>query len=501
MADSRAESTSNDWFGFSADRKTIGRSAVHSILMQVIVRLKGLITMPIMTYYLSPRELGTFTIILATSAMLAPVFSLNLTDGPAIHFVQEASQQKIRVMYNTVTNGILLSCLACTLIFCLVMSLIGGGKDGYMGFILVLLYSTILHKVVTFVLAIFQKTSLLVNNTLCRDGVAAILGVCLVVAGYSYAGIVAATVAANVLAAGLVYRITRSQLPYSPRINGAVLRQFLATSLPLLPVFFFSWVVQSSDSYFLAYYQGQEAVGKYAVIYGISGVILSLTYALNFFWFPMSAKLWVENREKYRLAFTRVFAAMVVVLFLVTVLFELNSRWLVTLLVSRRAYHNAYGITGIIAFAFSMQVLITLLTAPLYANRNTRAIFSAYLCGGIANTLLNLALIPGSGIVGAAVSTALSYGVIVLALSWMNYSLARFHFLDRRLLPVALLFFIAWAGTVWLRASLHPFQLIIITAVLSAATFGFVYTRGMNRMEKDYCRDMLAGLRLKLGRS
>ena len=43
----------------------------------------------------------------------------------------------------------------------------------------------------------------------------------------------------------------------------AILAKFLRFSIPLLPVFFFSWVIQSSDSYFLAYYLGKDAVGKY----------------------------------------------------------------------------------------------------------------------------------------------------------------------------------------------------------------------------------------------
>src|SRR5690242_18018801 len=97
---------------FCADTRTVKKSAVHSIFMQIMIKLKGLITMPVMTYFLSPGELGAFNIILVTSSMLVPLFSMNLTDGPAIHFVQEKSRERIVTMYNTVTNSVLLFSLA-----------------------------------------------------------------------------------------------------------------------------------------------------------------------------------------------------------------------------------------------------------------------------------------------------------------------------------------------------------------------------------------------------
>ena len=123
--------------------------------------------------------------------------------------------------------------------------------------------------------------------------------------------------------------------------------------------------------------------------------------------------------------------------------------------------HDAYVITGIIAFAFAMQVLITLLTAPLYSNGNTKTIFAAYLCGGLINTILNIALIPSIGIIGAAVSTAVSYLVIVLLMAWMNYRMAGFAFFDRRLVPVTVLFIAAWGGVAWLRDSLQLYQVLL----------------------------------------
>ncbi|MFZ2223264.1 MAG: polysaccharide biosynthesis C-terminal domain-containing protein [Candidatus Deferrimicrobium sp.] len=493
------ESGTCDLLDFTADRSTIGKSAVHSVAMQLLFRCKGLITMPILTYYLTPAEFGVFSILLATSSMLVPLFSMNLTDGPAIHFVHEESKPRIVVMYNTVINGSLLFSALFTIVFYAVMHFFGGAYSRYTFLVLLLLYSNLAYKLITYVLAIFQKTSMLVRNTFLRDGTATLLTVASVAAGYSYIGMTASLVVTNVAAAALVYRKTRKELPYSPCLDRDVLSRFLKTSLPLLPVFFFSWVVQSSDSWFLAVYRGAAVVGKYSVIYGLAGILLTLTFALNFFWFPVSARLWVEDREKYRRAFVALFAGFVTVLFLAVLLFELNSAALMRLVVRRPEYQDANGIMGIIAFAFAMQVLITLLTAPLYSNGNTKSIFASYLSGGVVNTALNIFLIPSSGILGAAVSTAVSYLVIVLLMSWMSYRVAGFSFLDRRLLPVGLLFPAAWAASAWLRPSLSVPVLLAADIALVSYVGLLVYAKALRNEEREYLHGMFRDLLTRQG--
>lgn len=484
---------------FSADTCTVKKSAVNSIFIQLLIKLKGFITMPVMTYFLAPGELGAFNIILVTSAMLVPLFSMNLTDGPAIHFVQEKSREQIINMYNTVTNSVLLFSLCFLPVFWLGMYSFGGAYYRYLPLMVALLYSSLLYKLVTYVLVIFQKTSLLVKNTLLKDGAASLLTIVVVAAGFSYVGMIAVLIVTNVAAGILVYRVTRKELVYSCAIDRQKLWQFLKTALPLLPVFFFSWVIQSSDSYFLAYFKGEGAVGKYSIIYGLASVILSLTMALNFFWFPVSARLWVENREKYRQAFVAMFAGFVTVLFVAVTLFELNSRMIMQLLVRRAEYHDAYIITGIIAFAFAMQVLITLLTAPLYSNGNTKTIFTAYLCGGLVNTVLNILLIPASGILGAAISTAVSYLAIVLLMGWLNHRMAGFAFFDRRLIPVIPVFIAVWGVVAWLRDSLQLYQVLLADAGLLLSVAALLCRVLLKSEEKEYLYSIYAGMRLNPG--
>lgn len=452
--------------------------------------------MPILTYYLVPAEMGAFNLISVTAAMLMPIFSLNLTDGPAIYFVQEKSYSKINDMYNTVLNSVLIIALISSVL------LWGGSRfltTSYRDLIVItifLILSTLLFKVISYVLAIFQKTSILVRNTVIRDVLATILTIALVMLGFSYQGIVASVIVANIVAAILIWRLIKTDLPYRFFLDKKILFTFLKTALPLLPVFFFAWVIQSSDSYFLAYFHGEQSVGKYAVIYGLTGVILSITFALNFFWYPVSARLWIENREQYLKVFKVVFAGMLTVLLVIVCLFEFNSSIIMQIFARRAIYQDAHIIMGTIAFAFTMQVLITLLTAPLYSNKNVKAIFFSYLVGGLLNAMLNILLIPKMGIVGAAVSTALAYLVIVIILGILNYRMADFSFIDSRLKYIIPCFIVGWIFVGWLRGHLSIREVILADVIIVSISTLLIYRQGLRSDERQYLASLYANYRI-----
>jgi O-antigen/teichoic acid export membrane protein len=458
--------------------------------------MKGIITMPIMTYYMLPAEMGAWNLISVTAAMLTPLFSLNLTDGPAIYFAQEKSHSKINDMYNTVLNSVLIISLVCSVLLWGGSRFLASSYRDYIFAIIFLILSNVILKVTYFILAIFQKTSILVRNTIIHDVLATLLTIALVILGFSYQGIVASIIIANIFAAILIWRVIKTDLPYRFFLDRKILFTFLKTALPLLPVFFFAWVIQSSDSYFLAYFHGEQSVGKYAVIYGLTGVILSITFALNFFWFPVSARLWIENREQYLKVFKVVFAGMLTVLLIIVCLFEFNSSTIMKIFARRAIYQDAHIIMGTIALAFTMQVLITLLTAPLYSNLNTTAIFISYLIGGILNTILNILLIPEMGIVGAALSTVLAYLLIVIIMGILNYRLAEFPFVDKRLKYIILCFIVAWIFMGWLRGHLPIVEVILVDVIIVSLSIVLIYKQVLRSDERKYLATLYTNYRM-----
>lgn len=434
-------------FQFNVNSAVIARSAVNSLLVQLIVRMKGFITLPIYTYFMLPEEIGVFSLVVVTAGLLQPFFSLNMVDGPGIYFSQEKSPARIHTMYLTVVNSVFLSTLFCSALFSGFVLWTGWPALSYLPWILLLLWANTSSQLAGFLFIIYQQTTIVVRNTVQRDVGITVISILLVVLGYSYQGLLFAWIVASAVTGWLMFRLVSQEFPFSFSMDSEQAVKFLKTSLPLLPVFLFTWVIQSSDYYFLSFFHGKGVVGKYGVVYSIASIVGSLTIALNFFWYPVSARMWIDDRKKYLGLFRTIFSIFIPLLLTAVLLLEFNSRWIMTLLCRKPEYQDAYVIIGTIAFAYGMQVLITLLTAPLYSNLNVRTIFLCYLVGGVINTILNLLLIPGSGIVGAAISTAVSYLVVTVLLGYGNYKMALFPFLDRRLFAVLPLFFAGWGGS------------------------------------------------------
>jgi len=469
---------------FTPNLQTIKKSALHSIIMQLFFKLKGIIAMPIITYFLLPEELGIYNLIIITASLLTPIFSLNLTDGPAILLVQEKSHEKIKDIHSTVINSALIFYFIFSWLFFLAMSITDNYLNKFSLLIIFVIFANLIYKLFSYVLAVFQKTSILVKNTFIKDTVTVVLSIILIMVGFSYFGMLFALIMSNLVATHFIYSCIKRDLPYRLYLDMKMLIDLLKLALPLLPVFIFSWIIQSSDNYFIAYFMGEGAVGRYNIIYSLCSVILSLTLALNFFWFPVSAKLWVTDRVSYQKAFENIFSLAFFILLTGVLFFELNSENLVWIFARNKEYQSSYIIMGIIAIAFSMQVLITLLTAPLYSNRNINAIFLSYLAGGIFNCVLNLLLIPSIGIFGASISTALSYIAVVSMMIFLNYKVAEFKFIDKRLKFVLAIFIIFWALIFYIRENLGTKQILLTNIPLLLIVGSLFYFIGLTKEER-----------------
>ena len=487
----------NDFFYFQPDKATIKKSAINSVIIQLLLKLRGFITLPIITYFMMPKEMGIFNIISVTSALLIPLLTLNLPDGSVIFFAQEKSPDKIQKMYMSVINTV--GWLTLLLVSIGILSIYFFKKEllNYALLVILTICPTIFYKLSEFILVTYQKTGILLRNVIIRDIGIALASIALVALGYSYRGLIIANSAVFIIMGLILFRVVMKNLSYSFSISLPYLKSFLKVSLPLLPVFFFSWIIHSSDSFFLVHYKGGEAVGKYSVIYGLCNVILVLTFALNYFWFPVSARLWIENREKYRKAFSMVFLAFAGALIIIVLLFELNSRFIMKTMIRRPDYQEAYLIMGIIAFAFAMQVLITLLTAPLYSNKNPQLIFLSYLLGGLLNAFLNFLLIPSTGILGAAISTAVSYFLIVMVMSYLTYKVADFCFIEKRLIYSGAAFLALWIGVAYLRDHVRFYQLILSNVILAVSLGSLFYFKVLKNEERKFFASFIKGFSIK----
>jgi O-antigen/teichoic acid export membrane protein len=208
--------------------------------------------------------------------------------------------------------------------------------------------------------------------------------------------------------------------------------------------------------------------------------------ALNFFWYPVSVKMWQENRATYLKYFRLLFSHGILVLFFILLLLEANSRLILSVFARKPEYQSVYPYLSLIAFAFIMQVLITILTAPLYADEKPRWILLSNFAGALSSVVLNLLLIPPLGILGASITAAASFLIVVVMLVFGIYRFSVFPFLENRCLFSLFFVITLWALLALLRDRLTWGYGLLASLLLFLAGLPLLYAFFLNEEEKKF---------------
>jgi O-antigen/teichoic acid export membrane protein len=238
-----------------------------------------------------------------------------------------------------------------------------------------------------------------------RTLLASALGVALVVwAGLGVEAVLISQVAFGVV--GLAVALTLTRDTWLLVLDAPLARRLLTFGVPLVPAGIFYWVITYSDRFFLAQFRDIADVGQYAIANRFASLLQLLTLAFETAWYPFAYAS--ADRPDHRAVFARVLnAAMLLLLPLAAALGLFAREGL--LLFTTPAYLPAYPYVGILALALVAGGAVQIFVVGVQLSRRTWYI--AWTAGAAAalNILLNVALIPPLGLLGAALSTLLSY--------------------------------------------------------------------------------------------
>lgn len=189
------------------------------------------------------------------------------------------------------------------------------------------------------------------------------------------------------------------------------LKEFMKYSLPLMPTTIMWWVMNLSDRYVLAGILGVAATGIYAVAAKIPS-ILSLFENIFYQAWQTTAIKKAEDEQR-DLFFSSVFQNYMTVMVIGVLGLLIISKPAVYLLFAED-YHEAWIylpplIIGVMIHALNGNL------GSLYAvyKKTNGALISTFM-GAVINLTLNFLIIPYVGIMGAALTTLLGYGVTFL---------------------------------------------------------------------------------------
>jgi O-antigen/teichoic acid export membrane protein len=209
-------------------------------------------------------------------------------------------------------------------------------------------------------------------------------------------------------------------------------------SAPLVPVAFSVWALDRADRFFIGYYHGLASVGIYSAANAVGSLVLNFQTPLLMTVLPKVGQLWDTDREaaqRYINLSNRGFLTLAIP-FCIGI--AIAGPTVLEVLGSKEIAASSHWLTPLIALGNVFWGISGMQHQMFHGARRTLVIGWVSAASAALNVLLNVALVPSWGPVGAAVATLVAYTAGCAALVAAGRAIMRFDFFGIYLLKCAI---------------------------------------------------------------
>jgi O-antigen/teichoic acid export membrane protein len=423
---------------------TLAQHTLAYGLSGFVVPLVGLVTLPIYSRVFSPAEYGLLELGIVVTSIGLVLADGGLSAGAQRNFYEYRPDQ-VAERRNVLFTA-LVATFALGLLVAAVLILLRGTvaerlleRPGEKTLVAVVATTIPAITVATYFREImrlgFRTGAYLVSSALTAFltgalGVFAVVALDLDVEGVFVGTLVAALVAvaygAIAIRGDLVGRFSRRELA-----------ALLAYGLPLVPAAITAWVLLLVDRVILRSLEDLDAVGQYAIASRLSGVLALGMTAFILALGPYLLSVYSQSPEQEKAVRGRTLTYLAFVLGLGALTLTLFAEDLTKVIAPD--YEDAHEAVGPLAFGAIGYGAASILLTGISLARKTMHVALLSTIAGAANILLNLALIPPLGIVGAGLASAGGYGLLAALYYWAAQRVYPTPFEPRRVLTIVVL--------------------------------------------------------------
>lgn len=371
-------------------------------------KLLTFLLVPLYTSVLSTEEYGIADIISTTIILVAPVFTLQISEAMMRFLLDPDADRDAVISCSAVVSFV---GFALFLLLSPVILLFEQIREFYPLFIVHYIASTFY----TFMSQVAKGT-----NDIKAYSFAGVLNTAIVVVSnlmllfvfdLGIRGYIISFFIGHVIACTYLILKTRIYLLAGKSFNfdKKTLKKMLRYSVPMIPTSISWWINNSSDKYMITFMAGASAVGIYAIAYKIPSLLSTISSIFMGAWQISS----VENfgSRENALFFSDIYRKIASLNTLAVAFLVTFAKPIASVLFAKDFYVAwKYAIVLVLAYLFSS--LSAFLGSIYTASKKTTALFYTAAAGAVLNVCLNLFLIPLMGAMGAAISTLLTYAII-----------------------------------------------------------------------------------------
>ena len=271
----------------------------------------------------------------------------------------------------------------------------------------------------------------------------------LLVNGHGILSMVLVVLAVRSIILFILFLLIKSQIGIKkPRFSG--MKEYFRFGIPTIPGNISAWVIASSDRYVIGYFLGATSIGIYSAGYGLGSLIMMAAGILGFVLPPTLSKLYDEGRMdevkthlRYSLKYSMAIAIPFV--FAAAILAEPVLR----LFSTPEIASQGYLIVPLIALSTLFAAAYVPIVHIIVLVKKTRITGVIWLVCASLNLGLNILIVPHLGILGAAITTAMAYGLALGLTTYYSFKEFRFpidwHFIVKSLIASGVMSVAIWA--------------------------------------------------------
>jgi O-antigen/teichoic acid export membrane protein len=468
-----------------AELRRLGRHSAIYGLGGLVSRILATLLLPLYTHYLPPGSYGRVEIVTAATAVLAIVLQMGISSAFfRFYFDAREPAEKLTVIRTSFWFTMAMSTvgLVLGLVFASPVShWLGLGHDptlvraGAVG-----LWAQTNYQQLTALFRVEERSAQYAIASVANVLITVVAMVLFVaVAHWGAVGLVVGNFTGTLAVYAVLLAYRNEQLGLE--LDRGMLRKMQHFGLPLVPSALALWTINFVDREFVAWYKSDAEVGVYSAAVKIASVITFVMVAFRTAW-PAFAYSIEDDRDAKR-TYSFVLTYLLTVTSWVALALGALAPWWVRLLTDPR-YQRAEKGVALLAFAGAVYAGYVVLAIGSGRARKTQLNWVVTGAGAAVNVALNFWLVPAYGMVGAAISTAVSYVALFVGMTWYAQRVYPVQYQWRR---VATCVVAAVGLTVAARAAalaLAPSVLLVLAYPLALALLGFYLPAERRRLRR-----------------
>lgn len=398
--------------------KSFGAFSVGPIIGAIF----SFITIPIITYFISPDEYGRVSMFTLLQNILGMFAYLGLDQAYIKFYHDEDNKEKL--MFHSIFPAIFVSIIISSFIFFLkkplALWLYGSTKDMSCVYILIpylpffvierflLIQYRMEQKGLTYsFFSIFSKAIMLILSVITLK-----YYLC------GYQSVIFSTVLSQVISTiFLIMFYSNNENIVFNKMDWNYLAKLLRYGLPLIPATIVGWVLNSMDKIMIRSFCNYQELGLYDTALKIVSVLAIVQSCFATFWSPIAFKWNKENAavEKFEEV------GKIVSIIMITMFMGILTFKEIIIKILSPEYYNAVQILPFLLIYPIMYTVSEVTVVGIYFSGKSFTTIIVAICSCVINVTMNGLLIPKYGAIGASVATGCSY----ILFFWLRTMISR----------------------------------------------------------------------------